>query len=326
MRPYLTDEATMQNHNPWDPQTYASAAIDAETRELNQSIIKAMSAARPGHELTPEESRAGRARGRGPMGPIVYSEMAKTRTIASPAGPLTLRTFTPQKVEGIYFHIHGGGWVVGSADGQDMLLESIAKNCNLAVVSVEYRLAPEHPYPAGPDDCEAAALWVTQNAKREYGSERIFIGGESAGGHLSAVTIMRMRDRHGYTGFAGANLVYGVFDLGLTPSAANWGTEPLILPTPTMQWCIDHFVTRDKVRLPDVSPLYADASNLPPALFTVGTQDLLRDDTLFMYARWIAGGNKAELAVYPGGPHGFTLLQTQLAKDGRARCEAFLRG
>ncbi|MEQ1890864.1 MAG: alpha/beta hydrolase [Alphaproteobacteria bacterium] len=316
----------MQNHDPWDPLTYAKQTVDAETGELNQSIIKTMAAARPGHELTPEESRASRARGRGPLGPIVYSDMAKTRTIPGPSGPLTLRIFAPDRIEGIYFHIHGGGWVVGSADGQDKMLENIASNCNLAVVSVDYRLAPENPYPAGPDDCEAAALWLVQNAKREFGSERIFIGGESAGGHLSAVTILRMRDRHGYTGYAGANLVFGVFDLGMTPSAANWGSEPLILTTPTMQWCINHFVTPDKVRLPDVSPLYADASNLPPALFTIGTADLLRDDSLFMYARWIAGGNRAELAVYPGGPHGFTLLPTQLGRTARARCEEFLRG
>lgn len=316
----------MSGNNPWDPLTYAPETVDAENRALNQSIISAMLAGKPGHEMTPQELRDSRASGRGPLGPVVYSDMAKNRSITGPAGPLGLRIFAPGKIDGVYFHIHGGGWVVGSADGQDKLLENIANHCNLAVVSVEYRLAPEHPYPAGPDDCEAAAVWVLQNAKREFGTERIFIGGESAGGHLAAVTILRMRDKHGYTGFAGANLVFGVFDLGLTPSAANWGSEPLILSTPMMRWFIDHFVASDKVRSPDVSPLYADASNLPPALFTIGTLDPLRDDTLFMYARWIAGANKAELAVYPGGAHGFTLLPTQMARAARARCEAFLRG
>ncbi|MEQ1890865.1 MAG: alpha/beta hydrolase, partial [Alphaproteobacteria bacterium] len=194
------------------------------------------------------------------------------------------------------------------------------------VVSVEYRLAPEHPFPAGPDDCEAAAVWLLANAKREFGADRIFIGGESAGGHLAALTVLRMRDRHKYTGFAGANLVFGVFDLGLTPSAANWGGEPLIINTPVMRWFIDHFGVSDKARSPEVSPLYADTSNLPPALFTVGTRDPLRDDSLFMYARWIAGGNRAELAVYPGGAHGFTAFPTQMGAAARARCEAFLRG
>jgi len=91
---------------------------------------------------------------------------------------------------------------------QDPMLERIADNTGQAVVAVEYRLAPEHPYPAGPDDCEAAAAWLVQNGKREFGTEALTIGGESAGGHLTAVTILRMRDRHGYTGFGGSNVVY----------------------------------------------------------------------------------------------------------------------
>jgi acetyl esterase/lipase len=103
---------------------------------------------------------------------------------------------------------HGGGWVLGGADLQDPMLERIADNTGQAVVAVEYRLAPEHPYPAGPDDCEAAAVWLVQNGKKEFGTGVLTIGGESAGGHLTAVTILRMRDRHGYTGFRGANIVY----------------------------------------------------------------------------------------------------------------------
>ena len=88
---------------------------------------------------------------------------------------------------------------------QDPMLERIADNTGQAVVAVEYRLAPEHPYPAGPDDCEAAAAWLVQNGKKEFGTGVLTIGGESAGGHLTAVTILRMRNRHGYTGFRGAN-------------------------------------------------------------------------------------------------------------------------
>lgn len=315
----------MSSSNPWDPMTYTPVSADAENLAVNEMILGAMRAGKPWHEMGAQELRDFLASGNSPLGAPVFSAMAQNRTIPGLAGPLGLRVFAPDKVEGIYLHIHGGGWVIGRSDGQDPLLESIAKNCNLAVVSVEYRLAPEHPYPAGPDDCEAAAVWLLANAKREFGSEKIFIGGESAGGHLSAVTVMRMRDRHGYTGFAGANLVFGAFDLGLTPSAANWGDAPLIINTPVMRWFISHFGVAGKTRLADVSPLYAEASNLPPALFTIGTRDPLRDDSLFMYARWIAGGNKAELAVYPGGAHGFTAFPTQLGAAARARCEAFLR-
>lgn len=316
----------MQYSLPWDPKTYIDATPDAENAAVNAMILGAMQAGKPWHEMGAQELRDFLASGNSPMGAPVFSGRAVNRTIAGPSGPLTLRTFTPEKIDGVYLHIHGGGWVIGRADGQDPLLESISNNCNLAVVSVEYRLAPEHPFPAGPDDCEAAALWLLANAKREFGSERIFIGGESAGGHLSALTIMRMRDKHKFTGFAGANLVFGVFDLGMSPSAANWGDEPLIINTPVMRWFINHFGVTGKARSPEISPLYADASNLPPALFTIGTRDPLRDDSLFMYARWIAGGNKAELAVYPGGAHGFTAFPTQMGAAARARCEAFLRG
>ena len=110
-----------------------------------------------------------------------------------------------QQPRGVYLHLHGGGWVLGGADMQDPMLERIADNTGQAVVAVEYRLAPEHTYPAGLDDCEAAAVWVVQNANKEFGTDVLTIGGESAGGHLTAVTILRMRDRHGYTGFRGAN-------------------------------------------------------------------------------------------------------------------------
>jgi acetyl esterase/lipase len=192
------------------------------------------------------------------------------------------------------------------------------------VVSVDYRLAPEHPYPAGLDDCEAAAVWVVNNAKAEFGVDNIVIGGESAGGHLSATTLIRMRDRHGFTGFTGANLVYGVYDLGMTPSQRNWGERQFVLSTPIMDWFYDQFVSPDIRRNPDVSPLYADLRNLTTALFTVGTLDPLLDDTLFMYQRWVAAGNPGDIAIYSGGPHGFDAHPTKLARRARLRMNEFI--
>ena len=135
----------------------------------------------------------------------------------------------------------------------------------LAVVSVEYRLAPEHPYPAGPDDCEAAAAWLVQNGKPEFGTDVLTIGGESAGGHLSAVTMLRMRDRYGYTGFRGANLVYGAFDLSLTPSQRPFGDTRLVLRTIDIQQFANAFLpTVTDRRVPDISPLYADLKGSVP--------------------------------------------------------------
>lgn len=315
----------MTGANPWDPEIYLAEAADAENTAVNQMVLGAMRAATPWHEMAPTDLRDLLTGGEGPLGSPVYSDAAQVRTIPGPAGDIELRMFVPPSPAGVYLHIHGGGWVIGSADGQDATLESIADTTRLAVVSVDYRLAPEHPYPAAPDDCEAVALWLVKNAKQEFGSDRLFIGGESAGGHLAAVTMLRMRDRHGYTGFAGANLVFGVFDLALTPSAANWGDEPLIINTPVMKWFIGHFGVEGKTRDPDVSPLHADLSGLPPALFTIGTQDPLRDDSLFMYARWIGAGSPAELAVYPGGAHGFTAFPTAMGAAARSRSEAFLK-
>ncbi|MCY4652786.1 MAG: alpha/beta hydrolase, partial [Dehalococcoidia bacterium] len=208
---------------------------------------------------------------------------------------------------------------LGRAHLQDPRNEEIANTCSAVVISVDYRLAPEHPYPAALDDCEVAALWVVRNAMSEFGVDSLAIGGESAGGHLAATTLIRMRDKHDFTGFSGANLVYGVYDLSMTPSQRNWGDRLLILNTPIMDWFYDHFVPSDLRRDPDVSPLYADLSDMPPALFTIGTLDPLLDDTLFMHTRWAAAGNEAELAIYPGGPHGFDGHPTQLAQSARQR-------
>jgi acetyl esterase len=111
-----------------------------------------------------------------------------------------------------------------------------------------------------------------------------------------------MRDRHGYSEFGGANIVYGAFDLSMTPSQRLFGDTRLVLRTIDMQQFYNAFLaTITDRRAPDIAPLYADLKNLCPALFTVGTKDALLDDTLFMHARWVAAGNDGELAIYPGG-------------------------
>jgi acetyl esterase/lipase len=192
---------------------------------------------------------------------------------------------------------------------------------------VDYRLAPENPYPAGPDDCEAAALWLMREARSRFGTERLFIGGESAGAHLSLVTLLRLRDRHGLTPFAGANLFAGCYDLTMTPSAQRFGSERLILTTRDVRLFCDNFCgPRVDRRDPDVSPLYADLRGLPPALLSVGTRDALLDDTLFLAPRWIAAGNRAEIALWPGGAHVFHRFESHLAEQALARIDVFLNG
>jgi acetyl esterase/lipase len=279
----------------------------------------------PVHSVPPAVTREAREAGKGIFGPLILSDMATERTIPGPGGDIPLRLFVPETVRGIYCYLHGGGWTIGRAHHQDMRLEAIARNCNVAVVSVDYRLAPENPYPAAPDDCEAAALWLIEHARREFGSDQIVIGGFSAGAHLSAVTLLRLRDKHGYTGIQGANLEAGAYDLSLTPSVRRWGERLLVMNTPMIQWFTDQYVPQARRREPDVSPLYADLTGLPPALFTVGTLDQLVDDNLFMHARWVAAGNASELAIYPGGAHGFTGTPIALAKRANARIDAFIR-
>jgi acetyl esterase len=138
--------------------------------------------------------------------------------------------------------------------------------------------------------------------------------------------MLRMRDKYGYTGFRGANFVYGAFDLSLTPSQRAFGNRRLVLRTIDIQQFTNAFLpTVTDRQVSDISPLYADLKGLCPALFSVGTQDALLDDSLFMHARWIAAGNEAELAIYPGGAHGFTLLPNRLADEAGARSERFLR-
>lgn len=312
----------------FDPELFQPEAVSAETRAFNDALIKVFSSLGNWWEIGAQNVRDARARGEGPFPLAPKSERARTLTIAGRGGQkVPLRVIAPDNPQGVYLHVHGGGWVLGAADLQDTMLERIAGNTGMACVSVEYRLAPENPYPAAPDDCEAAALWLVKNSGSEFGTDLLTIGGESAGGHLSALTLLRLRDRHGFTGFQAANLVFGAFDLTMTPSQQSFGDERLVLRTIDILKFREAFlanVEEKRWRDPDISPLYADLRGLPPALFTIGTRDALLDDSLFMHARWIAAGNQAELAVYPGGAHGFTAFPFTLATSANARMDAFL--
>jgi len=306
-----------------DPRRFSEEAVSEETRAFNQQLADLSAAAPSMTELPPEQTRAARAKG-GMFGEIVKLDQAQERTIPGPGGDIPLRVFTPERVDGVHLYIHGGGWVLGTADAQDERLWELATTANVAVVSVEYRLAPEHPYPAGPDDCEAAAIWLRENSQAEFGSDRLTIGGGSAGGHLAAVTLLRLRDRFGDTGYLAADLVFGVFDLSMTPSQKA-GDESAVIPTATMDWFYGHFVPDPATRKdPDISPLYADLRGLPPALFTVGTYDPLLDDSLFMAQRWQVAGNEAEIEVYPGGVHGFVAFPIAIGAEARERSTQFI--
>lgn len=245
-----------------------------------------------------------------------------TRTYLGAAGDeLELRVFAPEgPARALYLDIHGGGFFMGHPKMGDLGNRAMARKHQIAVVSAQYRLAPEHPWPAGPDDCEAAALWVLGPGRDEFGSVPLLIGGGSAGANLAATTLVRMRDRHDAAGeFIGANLVYGVFDLSGTPSQISLGNVEF------REMYVGDHDTKGRQH-PDISPLYADLNDLCPALFTVGTYDYLYDDSLFMAARWRAADNPAELAIYPASPHGFTVFPTKMTKAANNRTDAWLAG
>jgi acetyl esterase/lipase len=302
------------------------AEMLAETRTFNQAL-EALLATQPAiHTLPPEETRRARREGRGVFPPLVFLEQARTLSIPGRSGEIALRVLDAEHPRGAYLHLHGGGWTIGSADGQDLLLWEIAQATGLTAISVEYRLAPEHPFPAAPEDCEDAALWLIENH-----SGRLAIGGESAGAHLAVSTLLRLRELNGVSArtFAAANLVFGPYDLTGTPSHRLWGDRELLLSSPVMDWFADCFLpgmADEHRRAPLVSPLYADLRDLPPALFSCGTADPLLDDSLFMDARWRQAGNESTLSLWPEGIHAFTAFPIEIGRRSRAEQVAFLKG
>lgn len=276
--------------------------------------------------MTPDVIRAARREGAAPWGPVIQSDHARTITIDGPSGPLELRVIDVGESHGLYLHIHGGGWVLGAADLSDVANEAMAREAGVTTVSVEYRLAPEHRFPAGVDDCVAAATWLIEHAGKEFGTDRLTIGGESAGANLAAATLLRIRDEVGYTDWRGANMVYGPYMI-LSPSVARWDVDGLILDSDTMQWFDDLYRPEEEFDRsdPSLAPIYGDLTDLPPALFTVGTRDPLVDDSLFMAMKWELAGNVAELAIYPGGVHAFDAFPIEIGRVARDRMHSFIR-
>lgn len=307
------------------PSLFGADAISADTRAVNANLDRVLAELEPPADL--EALREAYVSGRLGLPASPPSPRARTITIDGPAGPIGLRIVAPDVVRGVYLHAHGGGWMAGSNAIWDDVLELIADIAGLASVSIDYRLAPEHPFPAAADDCLAAADWLIEHGEREFGTGWFAIGGESAGSHLAALTLLRLRDRGAAGAFRAANLLFGCFDLSLTPSMRRAQDTVFVTPESMAQF-IAAFAGQYDLRDPALSPLYADLVDLPPALFTIGSIDPLLDDSLFMHARWLAAGNNAQLAVYPGGVHGFNILGGELgaaANDGMARFLAAVR-
>jgi acetyl esterase len=314
-----------------DPAIFAENAVPDEAARLNRSIVQTLQSAPQTWERDAAEVRQARAEGRGIFPLTPADPDAETIRIEGRHGPIEARIIRPKTRPacGTYLHFHGGGWMFGAARENDARLRGLAEATGLVTLSVDYALAPERPYPQGPDDCEDAALWLLGGVHRDITlplpRQRLAIGGESAGAHLALVTLMRLRDRHGATPFHAGLLTAGCFDLAGTPSVRNWGTERLILATADIDNFVVNFVGRDAdLGNPDLSPLNGRLHGLPPMLLTCGTRDLLLDDTLFMAARLAAAGVGGRLSLYPGGCHVFQSFDTAQARESLAEMAAFL--
>ncbi|WAS94629.1 alpha/beta hydrolase [Nannocystis punicea] len=307
-----------------------AAEVAAETLAFNEGLEAMLAKIPSAHTVPPALVRAGRRAGKGTFPAPVYLPNMRDLEIPARGGPVRLRVARPPSAaRGVYLHLHGGGWMLGAADLQDPALTALAAATGLVVVSVDYRLAPEHPFPAGPDDCEDAARWLVEHGARVLDAPPVFtIGGESAGAHLAVLTLLRLRDRGDLARvFRAANLVYGAYDLSLTPSQRAWGERNLVLSRPLIEYFGAAFApgrSLEQRRVPELSPLYADLRGLVPALFTVGTLDPLLDDTLFMATRWRMAGNPGELRVWPDAVHGFNSFPIALGRLADAATYEYL--
>jgi acetyl esterase len=239
------------------------------------------------------------------------------RTIPGPGGELAVHIALPERVRGVVLDFHGGGFCLGWPHSKDGSNARLARDAEVAVVSVDYRLAPEFPFPAGPDDCYAAADWLVENAKREFGVESLFLAGDSAGGCLAALTAIHLREQGTIDRVAGLVLTYGIFDLSGTPSSRNRGDALVLSERATHEFHDLYLPGRspEDLRDPAISPLYAELSGLPPAFLCAGTLDPLLDDSLFMTARLQAAGGTAEMHVIPESPHGFAAFPTTMSTE-----------
>lgn len=292
----------------------------AEIRGFNRAMVEEM--ANVGWSFPPPSVETVRAIG----GAVVYSsERARTLTVPSPAGGIPVRVIDAPQPRGVYLHCHPGGWTIGSAEAQDAALEAIADQTGLTVASIEYRLAPEHPYPAGLDDCERVARWVAEHGAGELGSNEIVLAGESAGANLALCTLIRLVRSGAGDHVRGAVLLYGNYDLTMTPSQRVAGLDKLI-PRVSLEWFYDQYVP-DVARRgeADISPLYADLRGLPPVHVAIGSEDSLLDDSLLLAARLVAAGVDTTLDVVPGGEHAFDRAPVRAAEEAMARVGAFLQ-
>lgn len=265
----------------------------------------------PMSQQTPEAARAGfRVMTVDLRDPASVPEVASVEDVEVPGGdgPRPARVYRPgaDGARPTIVMFHGGGFVIGDLDTHDVMARTLAVGCDAVVVSVDYRLAPEHPWPAGVEDALAATRWAASALDALGGDARLAVAGDSAGGNLAAITAQALRDDG--VALAGQLLIYPVTDPGgQHPSHAENGTG-YFLDLDTMIWFdhqyVGHLADLDRTD-PLLAPYHGDLAGLAPTVLVVAEFDPLRDDGL-AYARALEeAGVPVEVRTYPGMIHGF---------------------
>jgi acetyl esterase len=293
-----------------------------------QGLLDAAAGAPPLYEMPLEKARKGFSRlsrtlaGTGP-------EMDSAEEIEIPltSGPAPARRLRPvAEPVGTLVWVHGGGWALLSAEDIDAALRRLAAASGFEVVGIDYRTAPEHPYPAGPDDVYEALVWIAANIA---GERPLAIGGDSAGGGLAAVATQRARERGG-PALAGQVLAYPVVDGSLGSGSYDERGEGYILGRKDMEWLWGMYVPEVADRAPaDVSPLRAESfADLPPAHLVVAEYDPLRDEVRAYADRLREAGVEVEVDEYDDMMHGFFVMPGALDRGAEAIDAAgrFVRG
>jgi acetyl esterase len=263
------------------------------------------------HEGTPEQARAAfraLAVGARPAEKVVPVADVSDVTVPGPAGELSARVYRPSAGGPLPTVVlfHGGGWVIGDLDTHDNMARSICRDCDAVVLSVDYRLAPEAPFPAAVDDAVAATRWAGSHLEELGGSDVLAVAGDSAGGNLAAVVAQQLRDSGG-PAIVAQLLVYPATDvLGDYASRFDNG-EGYFLDLPTMAWFMEQYAAdAEHHGDPRLSPMRADSlEGLPPAVVVTAEYDPLRDEGEAYAAALEAAGVRVETRRFDGMIHGF---------------------
>jgi acetyl esterase len=282
-------------------------ALDPQARMVLTQMEK--SGGPPINELSVEEARKASealASMQGIPEPVAGVE---DRMLPGPGGEIPARTYVPFGKEPfpVLVYFHGGGWVLGDIELSDGLCRTLANTTGCIVVSVGYRLAPEHPFPAAVDDAFYATQWAAANASGFGGDPlRLAVSGDSAGGNLAAVVAQIARDR-GKPAIQFQLLIYPATDAACDTPSYSENAEGYFLTKAAMQWFWNHYLPKDVDRChPHVSPLRADNfADLPPALVITAEFDPLRDEGELYAQRMQAAGTPVQLIRYNGMIHGF---------------------